>query len=55
MVCEKLLIMGAPKSSGNVSIYRDKPKVKRKGIHSKCKSSKSKKSTNYKKVNRGQG
>tara|TARA_S200002703_G_scaffold159862_1_gene175139 strand:- start:2324 stop:2461 length:138 start_codon:yes stop_codon:yes gene_type:complete len=33
----------------------EKPKKKRPGIHSKNKSSKSKKSRNYKKMYRGQG
>lgn len=32
-----------------------KPKVSRPGIHSKCKTSKSKKSRNYKKSYKGQG
>lgn len=32
-----------------------KPKVKRPGIHAKCKTSALKSSKNYKKLNRGQG
>lgn len=43
---------GQTTSTANI---RKKPKIKRKGIHSKKKSSKSKKSKNYKKVYRGQG
>ncbi len=43
------------KSSGNVKAFQAKPKVKRKGIHAKTKSSKSKNSSNYKKANVGQG
>jgi hypothetical protein len=38
-----------------VRTYVGKPKTKRKGIHSKCKTSSSKKSPNYKKTYRGQG
>jgi hypothetical protein len=34
--------------------FRDKPKKSRKGIHSKTKMSKNKKSKNYVKVSRGQ-
>ena len=33
----------------------DKPKVSRPGVHAKCKTSKLKRSKNYKKLNRGQG
>ena len=47
--------MAAKAKTGNVSVFREKPKVKRKGIHSKCKSSNSKNATNYKKKNVGQG
>jgi len=36
------------------SLYKDKPKKKRKGIHAKTKMSKSKGSKNYHKVNVGQ-
>lgn len=35
--------------------YMNKPKKKRKGVHSKKKTSRSKKSKNYKKPNVGQG
>jgi hypothetical protein len=37
------------------SLKLEKKKVKRPGVHSKCKSSKNKKSKNYKKPYRGQG
>lgn len=33
----------------------DKPKVKRPGVHAKCKTSQHKSSKNYKKLYRGQG
>lgn len=33
----------------------EKPKVKRPGVHAKCKTSKLKSSKNYKKLYRGQG
>lgn len=39
----------------NVSSHVERIKVKRPGIHSKCKSSKLKSSKNYKKSYRGQG
>lgn len=42
------------KSTGSV-VRLDKPKVSRKGIHSKKKASKLKSSKNYKKRYRGQG
>ena len=42
------------KSQAN-TINIDKIKKKRKGVHSKCKNSHSKKSKNYKKKYRGQG
>ena len=45
----------AAKGSSSVSVKRDKPKVSRPGIHAKTKTSKLKKSKNYKKINRGQG
>lgn len=35
--------------------FVSKPRVKRKGVHSKCKNSNSKKSKHYKKSYRGQG
>ena len=41
--------------STNVSVKIEKPKKRRAGIHSKCKSSKLKKSKNYAKKYRGQG
>jgi hypothetical protein len=37
------------------SLYREKPKKSRKGIHAKTKMSKNKKSKNYIKVSVGQG
>lgn len=40
---------------GNVSIHKIKPKVKRKGIHSKNRTSRGKNCKNYKKLNIGQG
>ena len=43
------------KGTGNISLYREKPKKRRKGIHSKCKASKSKNSKVYKKKYVGQG
>jgi hypothetical protein len=36
------------------SLYKAKPKRKRKGIHAKTKTSKSKNATNYKKLSVGQ-
>jgi len=47
--------MAAAKTNGNVSIFKDKPKIRRKGIHCKCKSSNSKNAKNYKKSYNGQG
>lgn len=38
-----------------ISAFMAKPKRKRKGVHSKCKSSKSKTATNYVKRSVGQG
>lgn len=43
------------KSTTSVRSYFKKPKVKRVGVHSKKKTSKNKKSKNYKKLSRGQG
>ena len=40
---------------GNIFVYREKKKVKRKGIHSKSKTSKLKTSKIYKKKYIGQG
>lgn len=37
------------------STYRDKPKIKRPGVHAKTKASKNKNSKNYVKPYRGQG
>ena len=40
----------------NTSVVKlEKPKVKRPGVHAKCKTSKLKSSKNYKKLYRGQG
>ena len=39
----------------NLQTYRFKPKKKRPGVHSKCKTSNSKNSIHYKKKYRGQG
>lgn len=38
-----------------VKLFKAKPKRKRKGIHAKTKTSKSKNATNYVKISRGQG
>ena len=43
------------KVTGGMSRFIDTPKVKRKGIHSKCKSSSLKSSKHYRKTYRGQG
>ena len=43
------------KTSGPISAFRSKPKKKRPGVHSKKRSSSSKKSKNYVKLYRGQG
>ena len=39
----------------SISAFMAKPKRKRKGIHSKTKSSRSKNAKNYVKISRGQG
>lgn len=39
----------------SVGSHFEKPKVKRPGVHSKCKSSQHKSSKNYRKLYRGQG
>jgi len=39
----------------SVKAFLAKPKRKRKGVHAKTKSSKSKSATNYVKISRGQG
>jgi hypothetical protein len=41
--------------SSSTSTKIDKPKKKRPGVHSKCKTSKLKSSKNYKKLYKGQG
>ena len=43
------------KITGSVSTRLEKAKVKRKGVHSKCKTSGLKSSKNYRKAYRGQG
>lgn len=43
------------KSTSNSSLFKEKAKVSRPGIHAKTKSSKLKQSKNYKKSYRGQG
>ena len=43
------------KITGSVSTRLEKVKVKRKGVHAKCKTSGLKSSKNYKKAYRGQG
>jgi hypothetical protein len=42
-------------SSSSISSFLAKPKIKRKGVHSKCKTSKNKRSKHYKKLSVGQG
>lgn len=42
-------------SVSNSVSFRKKPKMRRKGVHSKTKASKSKNGTNYQKIYRGQG
>ena len=39
----------------SASVYQEKPKVNRPGVHAKSKTSNSKRSKNYKKKYRGQG
>ena len=41
--------------TNTVSAFRKAKKVTRKGVHAKCKSSRSKTSKNYLKLSRGQG
>ena len=43
------------KVTGGISVRLEKPKIKRPGVHSKCKNSGLKSSKNYKKAYRGQG
>jgi hypothetical protein len=43
------------KITSTVSTRLEKPKVRRKGVHSKCKTSRLKGSKNYSKAYRGQG
>lgn len=48
--------MAIKKSTATASaFYKFKPKKRRKGIHSKTRSSKNKHSKNYVKISRGQG
>jgi len=47
--------MAKAKANTTVKSHQSKPKVKRKGIHSKTKSSKLKSSKNYVKLSVGQG
>jgi hypothetical protein len=47
--------MAKPTKTSTVRTHIDKPHKKRPGIHSKKKSSKSKRAKNYKKGYRGQG
>ena len=41
--------------SNTTTLFQERPKVSRPGVHSKTKTSKLKKSKNYKKLYRGQG
>ena len=43
------------KVTGTIVTRIDKPKHRRKGVHSKCKTSRLKTSKNYRKAYRGQG
>lgn len=43
------------KGSSSTNTFRSKPKKNNKGVHSKCRSSKSKKAKNYRKSYVGQG
>jgi hypothetical protein len=45
----------AKSKTSTISAFMAKPKLKRKGIHSKTKSSRSKNAKNYVKISRGQG
>jgi len=45
----------AKTKSANTSLFKEKSKVSRPGVHAKTKTSKSKNSKNYKKRYRGQG
>jgi hypothetical protein len=45
----------AKSKTSTISAFMAKPKRKRKGIHSKTKSSRSKNAKNYVKISRGQG
>ena len=47
--------MAKPKQTSATKMYNPSPKKKRPGVHSKKKTSKSKRSKNYKKAYRGQG
>lgn len=46
---------GKKSSVATVSLKKEKPKKRRKGIHAKTRASKSKTSKNYVKLSRGQG
>jgi hypothetical protein len=43
------------KSTTSSSLFKEKPKVNRPGVHAKTKTSKLKQSKNYKKLYKGQG
>lgn len=47
--------MAAKTKSQSISLFNKKPKVKRKGVIAKTKTSKNKNSKNYKKSYKGQG
>ena len=47
--------MAKTKQTSAIKMYSPKPRRKRPGVHSKKKTSKSKRSKNYKKAYRGQG
>jgi len=47
--------MAKVKTQSVVKAFKERKKVRRKGVHAKTKVSKSKNATNYIKLNRGQG
>jgi hypothetical protein len=47
--------MAAKVKASSTTAFLKRPKVSRPGVHSKCSTSKSKRSKNYKKLYRGQG
>lgn len=47
--------MAKAKTQSSTSLFRAKPKRKRPGVHAKSKTSKSKRSKNYRKLSVGQG